>query len=207
MWFRTLVLLIGILAAAEASAAEACQTLTCQVKLRAYDAYMQNLDAGRPKYALPQRYRDLLRAHYPGADLDRVRFAFSDRQPPDNATTDCNDIYFNSESYVAALRDDAPLSNYTWLLHELAHPEQCAAAGGRAEFAKRWWDELEAALRSSGRTIDWLQSTDQLVAQIQRLYVELHAAMPLEREADAKAEAVLDELRRCCIGEDGTLAR
>ena len=106
--------------------------------------------------------------------------------------------------YVAALRDGAPLSNYTWLLHELTHPEQCAA-GGRARFAQRWWDELEAALRSSGRGIDWMQTTDQIVEQIQELHAELHGAMPLEREADAKAEAVLADLRRCCIAPDGSL--
>jgi hypothetical protein len=31
--------------------------------------------------------------------------------------------------------------------------------------------------------------------------------MPMERDADARAKAVLAELERCCLAEDGTLAR
>src|SRR5204863_5854395 len=85
----------------------------CEAELRAFDLYMRQIDAGQPKYPLPPIYRDLLRAHYPSADLARVRFAFSDQQPPDNATTDCNDIYFNDASYVGVLRDAGP--NRNWL--------------------------------------------------------------------------------------------
>ena len=121
----------------------------CETKIRAFDAYMEQIDTGQPKYALPAVYQDVLRPHYPQVDLSRVRFAFSDQQPPDNATTDCNQIYFNSESYVAVLRDAAPNPKLVWLLHELPHPEQCAAAGGRGGYAKRWWDELEVALQAA----------------------------------------------------------
>ena len=181
----------------------------CDAKARAFDTYMKQLDTGRPKYPLPATVREILQPHYPGVDLAQVRFAFSDQQPPDNATTDCNQIYFSSESFVAALRDGtpSPKPKWKWLLHELVHPEQCAAAGGREGYAKRWWDELEAAVRESGETVNLFQSTEQLVKQLQALWLRVHDAMPMEREAETKAKSVLAELERCCLTEDGTLAR
>ena len=188
-----------------ASADLACQaTLAlCQAKIRAYTVYMEQLDTGRPKYPLPEIYRDILRPHYPQVDFDKIRFAYSDQQPPDNATTDCDVIFFNDTRYVSALRDAGPNDRWTWLLHELEHPAQCAAANGREGYAKRWWSELETAVRESGETIDVFQSTEQLAKQLQALYVRVHASMPMEKAADAKAEVVLAELRRCCIDPDG----
>jgi hypothetical protein len=177
----------------------------CEIKIRAFELYMKQIDTGRPKYELAAVYRDVLRPHYPNADLAAVRFSFSDQQPPDNATTDCDQIYFNDAAYVEVLRDGRPNPKLVWLLHELAHPEQCAAAGGRTGYAKRWWAELEAAVRESGETIDLFQTTDQLVKQLGALWARMHDQMPMERAADAKAEAVLAELRRCCIAPDGTL--
>lgn len=179
----------------------------CELKIRAFEIYMEQLDTGRPKYPLPQVYQDVLRTHYPQANLAEIRFAFSDQQPPDSATTDCNDIYFNDASFVEALHTGGPNRKLLWLLHELEHPEQCAAAGGRPGYAKRWWDELEAAVRASGETIDVFQSTDEIAKQLRRLYARVHGAMPMERAADAKAEAVLADLRQCCLAEDGMLTR
>ena len=179
----------------------------CELKIRAFEIYMQQIDTGQPKYPLPQIYQEVLRPHYPQADLAQVRFAFSDQQPPDNATTDCNHIYFNDASFVEALRSAGPNRKLQWLLHELAHPEQCAAAGGRKGYARRWWDELEAAVRANGETIDVFQSTDELAKQLRKLYARVHGAMPMEKAADAKAEAVLADLRQCCLAADGTLTR
>jgi len=51
--------------------------------------------------------------------------------------------------------------------------------------------------------IDLAQTADELAKQLQELYVRVHAAMPMEQAADAKAEAVLAELQRCCIAPDG----
>jgi hypothetical protein len=209
------------LGALRSRAAEGCPTATCapeevscraaaalcELKIRAFEMYMGQIDTGRPKYALPQVYQEVLRPHYPLADLAQVRFAFSDQQPADNATTDCNDIYFNDASFVDTLRHAGPNPKLVWLLHELAHPEQCSAARGRAGYAKRWWDELEAAVRASGETIDVFQSTDQLAKQLRRLYARVHGMMPMEQAADAKAAAVLADLRQCCLTADGTLQR
>jgi len=179
----------------------------CEAKLRAFDLYMRQMDAGQPKYELPPVYRDILRAHYPSVVVDQVRFGFSDQQPPDNATTDCRFLYFNDASYVAALRDAGPNLKWTWLLHELAHAEQCATGGGREKYALRWWSELEVAVRESGETIDVFQTTEELAKQLQALYLRVHGSMLMEQAADAKAEAVLPELRRCCIAPDGAPVR
>jgi hypothetical protein len=179
----------------------------CEAKIRVFGIYMAQIDARQPKYALPQIYRDILRSHYPQVDLGKVRFAFSDQQPIDNATTDCNEIYFNDAKYVAALRDAGPNPKWPWLLHELTHVEQCSEGGGREKYALRWWRELETAVRERGETIDVFQTTEQLVKQLQKLYLRVHGAMPMEQAADAKAEAVLADLRRCCLAEDGTLTR
>ena len=179
----------------------------CEARIRAFDVYMDQIDTGQPKYALPAVYQDVLRPHYPQVNLAEVRFAFSDQQPPDNATTDCNNIYFNDASYVTALRNADPNPRLLWLLHELTHPEQCAAAGGREGYAKRWWNELEAAVRASGETVNVLQPLEQLVKQIGELYARVHSTMPMEQAADAKAEAVLADLRVCCLAADGTLTR
>jgi hypothetical protein len=62
-------------------------------------------------------------------------------------------------------------------------------------------------VRDSNETIDLAQTTDELAGQLQALYVRVHAAMPMERAADAKAEAVLAELQRCCLAPDGTPTR
>ena len=215
-----LLAVAAVLCAASASRADVCggscapgdltctaAVTLCEAKLRAFDLYMRQMDAGQPKHALPPVYRDIVRAHYPSEVVDQVRFAFSEQQPPDNATTDCRFLYFNDASYVAALRDAGPNLKWTWLLHELAHAEQCFRGGGRDEYALRWWDELEVAVRESGESIDVFQTTEELVRQLQALYLRVHAAMPMEQAADARAEAVLAELRRCCIAPDGSPVR
>ena len=179
----------------------------CETKIRAFDVYMAQIDTGQPKYPLPAVYQEILRPHYPQVDFEKIRFAFSDQQPPDNATTDCNRIYFNDAAHVDALRNAGPNPKWLWLLHELTHAEQCAASGDREKYALRWWRELETAVRESGETIDVFQTTEQLVKQLQALYLRVHAAMPMEQAADAKAETVLGGLRVCCIAEDGTPIR
>ena len=105
------------------------------------------------------------------------------------------------------LRDAGPNPKWLWLLHELTHAEQCVEGGGREKYALRWWGELETAVRESGETIDVFQTTEQLVKQLQALYLRVHGAMPMEQAADAKAEAVLARVCACCcIAEDGAIS-
>jgi len=177
----------------------------CDTKVHAYNLYMDQMGDGVTKYQLPDVYRDILRARYPQTNFNTYRFGFADRQPPNNATSDCNTTYYNSTDYVERLRNASANPDWFWLLHEVAHPEQCTSAGGREGYAKRWWDELDAALAAQGRKVNVLQAPADLATQIGSLFFQVHDMMPMERQATKKAKALLmaEVLPRCCIAEDG----
>jgi hypothetical protein len=164
---------------------------SCQAKYLAYDAYLQQMGAGVTLYALTGLYRDVLAAHYPGANLSEVRYGYSNRQPADNATADCDRIYFNGASYVDALRAgelkdvEHGLHGFGWILHELAHFEQCRQVGSRDAYAKMWWDHLsEAELSTMIENGSWK---------------DVHDRMQMEQQADARRDETAWVLRRCCI--------
>ncbi len=175
----------------------------CETKIHAYNLYTGQMGARAAAHMLPAVSRSILGSRYPGANLVAYRFAFADRQPPGNATTDCQTTYFGNSAYVDRVRNAGSNTNWFWLLHELAHVEQCAAGGGREAYANRWWDELEAAVMAQGGRIDFTQTPQQLADQIGSLYQQVHDAMPMERAASAKAGTVLTDLNRCCIDLDG----
>jgi hypothetical protein len=179
-------------------AACAAAIAACDTKINAYFLYMDQMGAGGTKYQLPDVYRDILRARYPQTNFNTYRFGFADRQPPNNATTDCNTTYFNNADYVERLRKASANPNWFWLLHEVAHPEQCTAAGGREGYAKRWWDELEAALAAQGIKVNVLQPPQALADQIGKLFFQVHDMMPMEQQANKKANAVLTVISACC---------
>jgi hypothetical protein len=77
---------------------------SCQAKFLIYDAYLQQIGLGVTLYSLPALYRDELAQYYPAANPAQVRFGCSNRQPPANATTDCDRIYFNDSGYVETVR-------------------------------------------------------------------------------------------------------
>ncbi|MBE7418841.1 MAG: hypothetical protein HS128_14075 [Ideonella sp.] len=175
----------------------------CETKIHAYNLYMDQLGAGVARYGLPAVTRTILGPHYPQANLGSYRFGFADRQPPGNAMTDCFTSYFNNQQYVERLRTAGANTNWNWLLHEVAHAEQCAVGGGRERYARRWWDELEAALAAQGRRVDFTQPPQALAEQMGAFYLQVHDAMPMERAATAKAGNVRTALNRCCIDRDG----
>lgn len=163
--------------------AAACATReqVCTTKINLYEGYMLQLDAGTTKYGLPATYVDLLQPFYTGADLRQFRFAFSDRQPENNATTDCSIAYFNNQSVVNDIRA-ARLQSDTWLrwlFHELRHYGQCRQLGSRHAYAKMWFGHLELAFIRTN-------STDMRA---------LHGAMIMENEAAARAQRILDDTR------------
>jgi len=174
----------------------------CETKIHAYNIYMGQMGAGAANAALPPIYRELLGPRYPGANLSSYRLAFADRQPANNATTDCATTYFNNQSYVQAVKDAAANPDWFWLLHEVTHAEQCALLGSRDRYAKRWWDEMEAALAARGRTVNVLQTPEQLAGQLGGFFLQVHDSMPMERAADAKGNQVLAALENCCIDRD-----
>lgn len=172
-------------------ACAACRTQVnlCEAKLALYHAHMEELGAGVELFSLPDPYRRVLARFYPRLDLGRVRVGASDRQPPDNAITDCDRIYFARTDFVERLRtrELRSSSDWLWLLHELRHAEQCALLGGRDAYAVRWLDELG---------LTFLSDAD---------LATLHERIPMEGDADARAEGVLAELSACCRAEDGRL--
>lgn len=157
--------------------------LVCETKVVLYRRYMDVLGAGVKLYHLPDGYVDQLKAYYPNVNLGSVRFGFSDRQPPGNATTDCHNMYFSSRDYTEKLRTGTLTVNddFSWLYHELRHTEQCKEVGGRDPFAEMWFKDLEySALATNLNNPDY--------------YKGLHDKMPMERNAKARATAVENEL-------------
>ncbi len=155
---------------------------TCQTKLSLYSAYMAQLGAGVTLHRLPQLYVELLQPHYTG-NLGNVRFGYADRQPA-TATTDCSTIYFGSfatQQYVNDLKDGQldTTAEFRLLLHELRHVSQCVGGGGRDQYAKRWFRDLDISLLQQ-RSIDPKQ---------------LHDLMPMEGDASSAADRILEEIK------------
>lgn len=173
--------------------AVACRAdeVLCETKLALYRAHMEELARGAELHGLPELYRAVLAPFFPGVDLARVRFGFSDHQPPENATTDCLDIFFARRDFVARLRDGALSADdeIQWLLHELRHAEQCMALGGRDAYAVRWLGELGVSV---------IRDSD---------LGTLHARIPMEGDAIVRSEWVAQELALCCREPSGRLAR
>ncbi len=163
------------------AAACAAREQVCTTKINLYEAYMLQLDAGTTKHALPAIYVELLQPFYSGADLRQFRFAFADRQPSNNATTDCSIAYFNNQSMVNDIRS-AQVSSDTWLrwlFHELRHYGQCRQLGSRHAYAKMWFGHLDLAFIRTN-------SADMRT---------LHGAMIMENEAASRAARVLQDTR------------
>ncbi|MFZ5877660.1 MAG: hypothetical protein ACOYXU_14835 [Nitrospirota bacterium] len=155
--------------------------LVCETKVVLYRRYMDVLGAGVTLYRLPDDYVDQLKGYYPNVNLRSVRFGFSDRQPPGNATTDCHNMYFSSRDYTEKLRTGTVDDDFFWLYHELRHTEQCKEVGGRDPYAEMWFKHLEySALTTNINNPDY--------------YKVLHDRMPMERDADARATAVENKL-------------
>jgi hypothetical protein len=177
---------LDLACAAQSLACRSEETL-CEAKLAVYHAHMEELAAGVELAVLPATYRRVLGRFFPRLDLAAVRFGWSGRQPPDNAITDCDRIYFARSDFVERLRrgELRVATDWLWLLHELRHAEQCAALGGRDAYAARWLDELGLA---------FLADAD---------LATLHDRIPLEDDADERAKRVFAELSRCCLVADG----
>ena len=146
----------------------------CQTKLGLYFGYMTQLGAGVTMRRLPQTYVDVLQPFYTGANLNDWRFGFSDRQPANNATTDCTNTYFNNAGFVDRLANglldkSTNINEYNWLFHELQHVVQCRAVGGRDRYARMWFNQLE---------VGFIRNAD---------LATLHDRMPMEGAASSMA--------------------
>lgn len=162
----------------------------CKIRLGLYRLYMGNMAWGVNMHSLPDHYLHALAPHFPGVDLTQVRVGYSDRQPHNNATTDCKNIYFNDSIMVRQVvqgtlfigstdgRPDPEKTNMDWLLHELRHVEQCQQWGGRDAYALRWMSDVSQAM----------------VRQMSFEQQAIHADQAMEKNADRVAYQVLQKL-------------
>ena len=175
------------------------QQVDCQAKLGLYQAYMIQLGGGVTERSLPPLYRDVLGPHYSGANLTTHRFGYSNRQPPNNATTDCSKTYYNDATTVnrlaAGILSDPNVIR--WVLHELAHVEQCVQVGGRDYYAKLWFNQLGQTQIS----VTWPPAPGALN------WMQIHDQMAMEQAADDKRDQVWQALTGCCIDQNGLLIR
>lgn len=141
--------------------------------------------------SLPEPLVRQLDARY-AHDLVGARYAHTSRLPTSLAVADCATVYFGSPDIVADLREGAPLTErrLRWLSHELTHGEQCQRWGGRAQFARTWFSQANA---QAWRTVRDGRGWAALGEWFRTRYIrDLHDAMPMEIEADARAREVLD---------------
>ncbi len=162
----------------------------CKIRLGLYRLYISNMAWGVSMHRLPDHYLNVLAPHFPGVDLTQVNIGFSDRQPHNNATTDCKNIYFNDAVMVRQAvqgtlfigstngRPDPEKTNMDWLLHELRHVEQCQLWGGRDTYALRWMHDMSQAM----------------VRQMSLEQQSIHADQAMEKDADRVAYQVLQKL-------------
>jgi len=153
----------------------------CQTKLQLYRGYMGQLGLGVTLHRLPQLYIDLLQAHYNGS-LGNVRFGYADRQPV-LATTDCNVIYFGSnatQAFVDKVKNGGLThsTEFKLLFHELRHFSQCTNLGGRDQFAKRWFRDLDISI----------------LRQTNVDFQQLHNLMPMEADAKNAEDRIFSEI-------------
>lgn len=181
----------------------------CQVKLNLFNAYLGQMGLGVSLYAMDGYNRAILAPYFPTIDLSAWRFGFSDRQPPDNATTDCNTTYFNNASFVNNLtRGHIDLSNRVtsadgkrvpWVLHELYHYVQCNNVGGRTAYARMWFDNL---LRMNWGSLD---PTKVSLDNLSPIFNLMHDSMPMEQDAQNNGDTIWTTLNSCCVATDSTL--
>ena len=159
----------------------AARIATCVAKLSLYQSYMSQLSLGAVKAQLTPLYIQILAPLFPTAGVTAWRFAWADRQPVNNSTTDCTTTYFNPNATYANTLAQGKLTQdweFRLLYHELTHVEQCKAMGGRDRYAKTWFSQAELAFLRTA-------NLDQI-----------HDLQPMENDAAAKAATLLETTRR-----------
>ncbi|MGB0910553.1 MAG: hypothetical protein ACPGYT_09335 [Nitrospirales bacterium] len=150
---------------------------------KAYDMYFGWVSSGKlgKKQALSSKTIKKYQPFYK-ADLTKVKIAESKRVHGRNAMTNCKTIWFPKGSGMLKNPD----SNIHWFAHELEHYEQCMSRGGKRRYANMWFGQVGsnwAKLALNGKSGDINHGG-------------LHDAMPMEKNADKKADKVLKALSR-----------
>ena len=156
----------------------------CLAKIKSYQAYMIQLRTNVKMYRLPDEYNKLLSKHYPYLkNLNRYRFGYSNRQPANNATTDCSKTYYNDKKFVNRLKQGklkGSGKDWRWLTHELQHYNQCKEYGGRSYYAKKWFGQLEDSILKGNLNMK-----------------EIHDKMPMEKNAFTEGGSVCSKVKHC----------
>lgn len=153
----------------------------CTLKLEAYREWMEVVDAGVERFPLSPSLVERLSPHFPLLDLEVVEVGATRKQVADGLT-DCTRVYLADPRTVAELREgELPSGPFLELfLHELVHVEQCLRMGGRDAYALTWFRDLGVgamALLQGGQG-----------------WNDLHAAMPMESQAAARAAVLVHEV-------------
>ncbi len=150
----------------------------CPVMMSLIGSHLTQLGVGTNMAPLPDTLASRLAMHFPDLDMSEIRVGYSDRQPVNNATTDCNNIYFHNRDVLIAIESTlfVDQGHFYWLLHELAHSQQCAQIG-MDEFRFRWMN--------AARGFVWDNPFDLFIGRLN--WLDLWLAVPLENEADEHA--------------------
>ena len=170
--------------AAADKAKAAAKKAADKVKYALFKAYLGQMGRKVKKYKLPKVYLNAFQPYYK-APLKKHSFGFSKRQPKDNATTDCKKTYYNNKDYVRKLRKGQlpKFDNFSWVLHELGHFEQCYQRNfDEFKYSRLWWGDLKKA------TLEIMLTKKNLK--------NLHDSMKMEQNAENISNQVLEKLRR-----------
>lgn len=168
-----------------------------------YKSFFSWVKGDVTRYRLPTPLLNKLSTYYPGSlgdTAEPVAYAYSKvlgSNKKGYAMTDCYKMYFPDEKMtksIASAKDDAGVKKFLskdnksyvkWLLHELAHTEQChdlskngSYEGKRKAFANLWVNQVGLKLfKDPSKNID-----------------KIHDSMPMETAAEAKANDVMGKL-------------
>lgn len=149
-----------------------------------YEQYFSVLEAGTTEWNVLSDEMIEKYQQYFSNDLRDVSYAYTAAIVGIGSATDCDKIYFGGgkgRAIVSLLGTNRLNSEYErWLLHELAHTEQCSVyEGGRDEYIETWFGVVPVELMK-GKYIN---------------FQKIHEMMPTEAHAESKVDYVISRMR------------
>jgi hypothetical protein len=160
----------------------------------AYLAFFETVGSGAYKKSLPSYVKSTLNGYFPNQLMNEVNYAASKHTWSGNAMTDCSTIYFPADSgrgIVSTIENGnifkPGYENWLkWFLHELEHTKQCADWGGRLNYADQWFSQLDNPVLA-----EIMENAGLPILRMK----EIHDRMPMERQADSKADEIQSKLK------------
>ncbi|MGH1470388.1 MAG: hypothetical protein ACRBCS_04300 [Cellvibrionaceae bacterium] len=154
-------------------ASKTINQLINEYSLPLYDMYFEKVGQQAKTYPLHKKYIDVFKKATLLVEDVRISYSpYLNQAMNKVAMTDCNTLYFPTDSFVDAVKEGNKITEKQMklLLHEIGHSQQCQKTS-RKIYAQRWFSELSPA------TIAALKAGKIDVKMI-------HDAMPLEKEAE-----------------------